>query len=550
LGNLIETGAAYLLTDDENARARLVVFHNPVAFERGTTKAGKIRAEKSILVLNHSVADADGNVNYDLCAATDYCTERVHIEPTIAPVSPVNRENLLGSGIEVKNILPDDWTHIVSSGKTQIDRVVRTDTDPVIGRHGRPGPEKWPASRADLFTAYPVRDDIVVRMLGLGPRLLELVGKIPKNWDLFEFNDLDVQRFLESIDYWVYFHDPSLVEGFGLAAAEAMASGAVAILPKYLEPNFREGAIYSTPDRVLEIVTRFHQDPEEYKRQSSAGRKLIAEEYGERQFLERIQRLIGPPRPRPEWQLTPSDSTGATAAGSEHVISRPAVKTHRADFDIIYVGDFRTCGEESARVADEIELLAQGGARTGVVHLDLPQSTRAPTIRADILEPLTAGCAFIVSPSRTIVETETAVLTNRTLELIETARPIAHIFAKRVLLLCDGIGSGPNWVQELASLHARASGMFGGICFLTTANLELYEQIKSISHRFPVAPKWHPVLLDSLRRWGWKELRSLEQSLDKPVFQLARFGLWRNRESRRSNANCRMVIRRSGRDVV
>ena len=234
VSGLVERGAAQLLSDSDTARTRLAVFHNPQAFQNGTTSIEDVIADQAILVLNHAAVDRDGIPNYDLRAAVECCSNTARTDVTIAPICPVNRENLLGAGLDLPDVLPDDWTHIVSTVEFCVDRTSRDNTSPVIGRHGRPGREKWPASRQDLMTAYPARDDVLVRMLGIGPRLLELVGDVPGNWELFEFNDLDVRRFLESIDFWVYFHDPSLVEGFALSAAEAMASGAVVILPEYL----------------------------------------------------------------------------------------------------------------------------------------------------------------------------------------------------------------------------------------------------------------------------------------------------------------------------
>lgn len=515
LTELVENGAAQLLTGDNSVRTQLAVFHNPNAFQSGATSVGDIVADQAILVLNHAAVDREGSPNYDLRRAVEYCTNLAKASAKIAPICPVNRENLLGAGLDLADVLPFDWTHIVSVDEFRVDRGSRDNTIAVIGRHGRPGPEKWPASRQDLMAAYPARHDILVRMLGIGPQLLEVVGDIPANWELYEFNDLNVRRFLKSIDFWVYFHDPSLIEGFGLAVAEAMASGAVVILPKYLEPNFKEGAIYATPDRVLKIVSDYHSDQDAYQRQSEAAIEIIERDYGEARFLDHIHRLIGPPQsvkgqPVPHDGHSPSSGIG----DRPHHPANVTVDIDRAEFDVAYVADFRALGEEPIRVAEELNLLEHAGAKGGIVHVDLPQSIPARTLQADILDALTTGRILRAPPSKTIIDAKTVVLTSRTLSQIITAKPTLHLFAHQVLLLCDDFQSDKNWLQGLATLQAQAANLFGGTCFVSATDPGLYAELDRISHLIPVAPMWTPGPVRTSSRWGWRDLRTIVEALD------------------------------------
>ena len=50
------------------------------------------------------------------------------------------------------------------------------------------------------------------------------------------------RKFLEGIDYFVYFHHSQRVEAFGRTIIEAMAAGCVAILPHHFREVFGEGA--------------------------------------------------------------------------------------------------------------------------------------------------------------------------------------------------------------------------------------------------------------------------------------------------------------------
>ena len=53
-----------------------------------------------------------------------------------------------------------------------------------------------------------------------------------------------------------------------MATAEAMASGAVVILPHYMRSTFGSGAIYCKPDEVRHIVDEIWSTPGAYERPS------------------------------------------------------------------------------------------------------------------------------------------------------------------------------------------------------------------------------------------------------------------------------------------
>ena len=77
----------------------------------------------------------------------------------------------------------------------------------------------------------------------------------PPNWQVWPFNAIPPERFLSTVDFFVYFHHSQWVEAFGRSIVEAMASGAVAILPRQFETLFGEGAIYAEPSEVRDLST-------------------------------------------------------------------------------------------------------------------------------------------------------------------------------------------------------------------------------------------------------------------------------------------------------
>ena len=97
----------------------------------------------------------------------------------------------------------------------------------MIGRHGRPDPVKWPRTREELLQAYPDVPDVRVRVLGGGELAVERLGRTPANWEVIEFGTVEPAEFLHGLDFFVYFHDPDLIEAFGRTIMEAMAAAGV-----------------------------------------------------------------------------------------------------------------------------------------------------------------------------------------------------------------------------------------------------------------------------------------------------------------------------------
>ena len=97
------------------------------------------------------------------------------------------------------------------------------------------------------------------------------------------------------MDFFVYFHHSQWVEAFGRSIVEAMASGAVAILPRQFETLFGEGAIYAEPSEVRDLVRRLHADRRGFVRQSRRALALVGERFGTAAHVKRLRDLIGRP---------------------------------------------------------------------------------------------------------------------------------------------------------------------------------------------------------------------------------------------------------------
>ena len=220
-------------------------------------------------------------------------------------------------------------------------------TVPVIGRHSRPEKDKWPATRSDFLEVYPDTPEISVRMLGVGQHVMRMFRRPPGNWKMFGYGEIAPADLLRSIDFFVYYHHPSWVEAFGIATAEALASGAVAVLPEYMRENFRDAALYSPRERALDLVRELYSDWDHCREQSELGRRFVAANHSADAYLKALSRL--------------SSDSGSTSR-------RSPVKKRRS-FDVLLLADMAQSGEGALRFIEEITIQADAGMTTGLVHL-------------------------------------------------------------------------------------------------------------------------------------------------------------------------------------
>src|SRR5699024_3908 len=84
----------------------------------------------------------------------------------------------------------------------------------------------------------------------------------------------------------------SLTESFGMSTVEAMASGLVVFLPRYMRPNFDDGAVYAEPGQVREKIREYWQDPEQLQAQRQRAREVVMERYSAAAFEARLGSLL------------------------------------------------------------------------------------------------------------------------------------------------------------------------------------------------------------------------------------------------------------------
>lgn len=291
---LIDGGTVELLDPETPHEARLLVAHHPALFLHAPRRNLSITTDTRILVAHHPPHTARGVAYYDPATVDANAAELLGGPVRWAPVGPAVRQQLEPHAAALQ-LWNGDWSNIIDGDAWAAPREEPLGIRPVIGRHSRPGREKWPATRADVLAAYPPDPMIRVRILGAGPLLQELVGAYPSNWEVLPFNAEAPAEFLRKIDFFVYYHHPDWIEAFGRNILEAMASGAVVILPEAFRATFGDAALYAAPVEVAGLVKRLHADVEAWRSQSERGLEIARMRFGPSQHVDRVAALIGNP---------------------------------------------------------------------------------------------------------------------------------------------------------------------------------------------------------------------------------------------------------------
>ena len=253
--NTILTGKSKLLNFEKNIVTKLLIVRHPGVIHPPISSLPNITTEHVVLVINHPPINANRRIDYILPFVTKTLREKYEREPLVFAIGPLVRDaiNDCYEGAVLQrdywsNVFNLDRFHPIANRRFPIDRKLR------IGRHSRPGLEKWPDTAEDIRAAYLLDTDYEVIILGGGEVPSKILGFTPKNWTVLPFGSRDIVEFLSEIDIFVYYHHPNWVEAFGRVVAEALASGLPAILPPHFQPLFREAAIYASPQEVLGVV--------------------------------------------------------------------------------------------------------------------------------------------------------------------------------------------------------------------------------------------------------------------------------------------------------
>jgi hypothetical protein len=318
--------------------------------------------------------------------------------PTWVPISPVVRDALVPKAAG-RVVLSWDWEPVIDVARWQTGRTGFRSNRPVLGRHTADHWTKWPGRRRDILAAYPDDPRYDVRVLGGTATPAAVLGYQPANWTSLPFGSVPPQRFLAELDFFVYYHHRKFTEPFGRAVLEAIASGAVTILPPALEPIFGGACRYGQPSDVREYVDELYADWDAYAAQSRKGVELAAKRFGPETHLERLAALIGKPdtprhEPAPAARPRGTLVVDLTHGGTLQPVVSSTVRA------TVAAGEPRIVALPAARAAD---LTARMAVETFPRALDdMPASDRRELLRRRIAIIIAAhqpSCVIVVDDS-------------------------------------------------------------------------------------------------------------------------------------------------------
>lgn len=291
IDHLVLSGQIDRISLDTEAHTDLLIIRWPTAVQAVRDTVAALKTQRAVVVANHPPFEPGGRRSYDVGVVTRNVERLFGIRPTWAPQS----EQI---GAMIQPLLPAadlqqrSWKGIIEVKDFASVNRYRQGT-PVIGRHGRDDPAKWPSSRGVFRAVYPVDGSVNVCILG-GANVPKKRGFLPRyttSWEVYAFNEIDVDQYLsEKLDFFVYFHSEDWVEAFGMAILEAMSYGVVCVLPKHFRSVFGDAAVYAEPDGVAAVVAALW-DQQRYAEQQRRAVEFIERECTPAAYLQRLADL-------------------------------------------------------------------------------------------------------------------------------------------------------------------------------------------------------------------------------------------------------------------
>ncbi|KUG57821.1 hypothetical protein AVL63_04675 [Nesterenkonia jeotgali] len=293
LERLVLDGHVDRLSVEGVAHTKLLLVRWPACMQLELGKRSRLIADRILVVANHMPYELAGDRrSYDVRTVSENVSSAFGQEPVWAAESERLREyleDLMPSGA----LSDSTWKGIT----VPLDEGARNhhapdpDRVPVVGRHGRDHPGKWPSTKKDFLSAYPTDGSVDVAILGGASTPIRagwLPEELPNSWTVYPFNGVSVAEYLRSLDFFVYYHHDDLVEAFGMAILEAMNHGVVCVLPPHFAPVFGDGAVYARPGQVQATIRRLW-DEEAYAAQRQRGYEFVRRECSPAAYVARLR---------------------------------------------------------------------------------------------------------------------------------------------------------------------------------------------------------------------------------------------------------------------
>ncbi len=294
--NEMDGDKVQMIVYGEQVSCDLLILRYPPILQEKQRYVPNIKAQEVIVVINQppmSDYGENAKLRYQLSRSENHLQEYFGKKATWYPIGPLVREALheYHSGdLTHINLSEENWSNIIDVQWWKRKNYEPNRSVIKIGRHSRGQAVKWPSSSNDLLNIYPEEDNFEICILGGAEAPTNVLGYLPKNWNVIEFGQCQPKEFLADIDVFVYFTHPDWVESFGRVIIEAMAVGVPVIIPYSYKSLFGEAAIYAEPHEVKKKVKELMDNPTYYQTQVNIAHNYIEQYFGYSMHASRILR--------------------------------------------------------------------------------------------------------------------------------------------------------------------------------------------------------------------------------------------------------------------
>lgn len=290
---LIHSGVVDQVLLDDALSVGLVLLRYPPILQVIPYVQVNWKISSARIVANQAPHEKDGSdVRYHVADCIKNARELFGFDPIWVPQGPIVRE-ALAPLLPPALLEAGNNPGILNIAEWYRERSAWVGARPVLGRYSRDNALKFPATEALLCHAYMADEDVSVRLMGGVKSIPALMTReLPGNWELIPYGEEPVESFLQSIDFFVYFDNESIVEAFGRSVLEALASGVVVILPHRFNEVFGEAAVYCKEAEVASVVRDFYSNKEKYLAQSREAYRLLCERFSYESFQRYVQSAL------------------------------------------------------------------------------------------------------------------------------------------------------------------------------------------------------------------------------------------------------------------
>ena len=287
-----------ILVPEDEVTAKLVLIHHPPILKYRIDAVPQITAQKLGILVNQSPMQRWSNAPhyYEAADVQAMCQELFGLDPEWIAISPRVKSILQTSG-GFEHVRETIWYPPFQGNVSQelppLPEGLGTDRPLVIGRHARDHWSKWPATAEGLKAAYCGDvDGITMRILGGAGTPERLLGTMPGNWEVLEFDAVSVSDFIHDLDFFLHFVHEDYIEEFGRNVMEAMAAGRVAILPPGFRDIFGEAAVYCQPEEVAGVIRDLWTNPDRYREMAQRGLAFVQQNCAQDIVQKNIKEIL------------------------------------------------------------------------------------------------------------------------------------------------------------------------------------------------------------------------------------------------------------------